>query len=142
MTNIAAAQLGAMSSAAGHALAGPQPAAQHVARFEQQLQAPAAAAEPKFYESPSVRGSGSWGAMTDGLGQVAEQFRTDSSALRAGLEGSVSSVQTAGPAQRLEVWRHEMSELSRMSYSMMNISLVTSAERLAGENVRSLFQIV
>jgi hypothetical protein len=142
MSNFAAAQLGLMSSAAGHALAGPQPAAQHVARFEQQLQAPVAAVEQKFYQSPSVQGSSSWGVMTDGLGQVAEQFRADSAALRAGLEGSVSSAQAAGPAQRLEVWRHEMSELSRMSYSMMNISLVTSSERLAGENVRSLFQVV
>jgi hypothetical protein len=140
MSTVAAAQFGVMSSAAGHAPAGPQPAAEHVARFEQQLQAPAAA-EPRFYESPSVEGSGNWRAMTDGLGQMAQQFRTDSAALHSELDGSGASLQAASPAQRQEAFRHDLSELSRMSYSMMNISLVTSTEHLAGENVRSLYQL-
>jgi hypothetical protein len=140
MSNVAAAQLSVMASAAGQAPAGSQPAAEHVARFEQQLQAPAAT-ELKFYESPSASGGGDWRAVTDGVGQMAEQFRTDSAALHAELDGSSTSLRTASPAQGAEVFRHDMAELSRMSYSMMNISLVTSTEHLAGENVRSLYQL-
>ena len=140
MSNVAAAQFGVMSSAAGHSPAGPQPAAQHVARFEQQLQAPAAA-ERKFYESPAVQDHGNWRAVSDALGQMAERFRTDSAAIHAGLDDSAGSLQAASPAQRSELFRQDISELSRMSYSMLNISLVTSTERLAGENVRSLYQL-
>jgi hypothetical protein len=34
-----------------------------------------------------------------------------------------------------------MAQLSHMSYTMLNISFITTTERLAGENVRSLYQL-
>jgi len=147
MSNIAVAELAMMSSAAGQSPAGVQPTAQQAARFEQQLQAPGTA-ELQYYQSPvaaAAGASGNWRVVMNDMGQMAEQYRTESAAFldtdAAGIDSASSSQQTAGPAGGADFLAEEMSKLAHLSFTMMNINLVTSAERLAGENVRSLYQL-
>lgn len=146
MSNIAVTELAMMSSAAGQSPAGVQPTAQQSARFEQQLQA-GGVGELQYYQAPLAEGagmSGNWRVVMNDLGQMAEQYRTESMAfdhLSAGTETLSSSPEIGGPASGEMSFAETMSRLSHMSFTMMSITFVTSAERLAGENVRTLYQV-
>jgi hypothetical protein len=129
-----------------------EPAAQHVLRFEQQLQVPATGSA-QYYEAPDVEtaGAGSdWHVVIRDVGDLAQKYRVESSALDDSLSdssrtASVEAGSEPSPAHVAEMFSAQMSEhmsqLVRVSYTTMNISFVTTAERLAGENVRSLFQL-
>jgi hypothetical protein len=123
-----------------------QPTAQQAAHFEQQLQLPTSAG-PQYYEAPllaTAGPAGNWRSMMSDVGQVAEQFRADSAALEATDSVGTTSApsQPAGEAQRTaEMFEKNMSRVAHMSYTMMNIGLITSTERMASENVRTLYQL-
>jgi hypothetical protein len=90
--------------------------------------------------------NGNWRAVVSDLGQVAEQFRTESTALNdvtaVGSDAFSSSAGNVAPARGTDVFAQRMSSLSHLSFTMMNITFVTSAEQLAGQNVRTLYQLV
>jgi len=115
-----------------------QPTAQQVARFEQQLQQPATAS-PAYYQVPlpgTVGVAGNWHVMMHDVGQMAEQYRADATALN-----DASAPPSAQPQDASANFLKGMAQLSHMSYTMLNISFITTTERLAGENVRSLYQL-
>jgi hypothetical protein len=124
-----------------------QPTAQQAARFEQQLQIPASTG-PQYYQAPPVEAAGladNWRSLMNGVGQMADQFRADAEALK-GTQSSVDTTPTGSQRaldarQTAEIFEKNMSQLSHMSYTMLNMSFITTAERLAGENVRSLYQL-
>ena len=137
MTDLVIANIAAASMGAGEASTA-QPTAQQVARFEQQLQTPGAG-EAQYYQAPAVEAAaagsgGNWQVVMNNVGQLAEQYRLDSVA----LDGAPAVEKAASPA---EFFQQGMTKLSHMSYTMMSVSVVTSTERMAGENVRSLFQL-
>jgi hypothetical protein len=147
MSNMAVAELAMLASAAGQSPGGGAPTAQQAARFEQQVQAPMTDGF-RYYQSPAseVSGaSGNWPAVMHDLGQISEKYRTESTALddltASGSDAFSSSPGAADPARATEVFAQRMSTLSHLSFTMMNVSFVTSAEQLAGANVRSLYQL-
>jgi hypothetical protein len=147
MTDLAVANIAAASMTAGEG-ATAQPTAQQVARFEQQLQAPGAG-EAQYYQAPAVEAAaagsgGNWQGVMNNVGQLAEQYRLDSVSLDAGpvsVESSSGAPAVEKAASPAEFFQQGMTRLSHMSYTMMTVSVVTSTERMAGENVRSLFQL-
>jgi hypothetical protein len=151
MTDLTVAGVAAASMTGGGAsTAQPaaQPTAQQVARFEQQLQAPGAG-EAQYYQAPAIEAAaagsgGNWQGVMNDVGRLAEQYRLDSVALDGGPL-SVESASVAPGAEKAvspaEFFQQGMARLSHMSYTMMSVSVVTSTERMAGENVRSLFQL-
>jgi hypothetical protein len=147
MTDLAIANIAAASLSAGDATTA-QPTAQQVARFEQQLQTPGAG-EAQYYQAPAVEAAaagsgGNWQVVMNNVGQLSEQYRLDSVALDGGpvsVESSSGTPAVAKAASPAEFFQQGMTKLSHMSYTMMSISVVTSTERMAGENVRSLFQL-
>jgi hypothetical protein len=148
MSNMAAAGFAMMSSAAGQAPTAGAPTAQQAARFEQQVGAPTTDGL-RYYQLPApevVGVNGNWRAVVSDLGQVAEQFRTESTALNdvtaVGSDAFSSSAGNVAPARGTDVFAQRMSSLSHLSFTMMNITFVTSAEQLAGQNVRTLYQLV
>jgi hypothetical protein len=147
MTNgpLAAAALVSLPESQPAAVA--QPTAQQTARFEQQLQLPATA-NPAHYQVPAsgtAGVAGNWHVVMHDVGQMAEQFRADAAALNgapADLETTSSGPHPgADPRAASENFLKGMTQLSHMSYTMLNISFITTTERLAGENVRSLYQL-
>jgi hypothetical protein len=115
-----------------------QPTAQQVARFEQQLQLPATAS-PAYYQVPppgTAGVAGNWHVVMHDVGQMAEQYRADAAALN-----DASAPSSAQPQDASANFLKGMAQLSHMSYTMLNISFITTTERLAGENVRSLYQL-
>ena len=147
MTNMTVADLAAAAALPGESsTGGVQPTASSVSRFEQQLQAPVAE-QWQFYQSPlpaAVGANGNWQGLMSDIGKISEQYRVDSASLD-GAPGSdavsLGSGRGTDPVKSAEVFQQGMSKLTHMSYTMMSISFVTTAERLAGENVRSLFQL-
>jgi len=125
----------------------PQPTAQQTARFEQQMQQPASANPPHYgVPPPETAGlSGNWHVVMHDVGRMAEQFRADAEALNgapAGAESTSSGSHAhANPQAASDNFLKGMAQLSHMSYTMLNISFITTTERLAGENVRSLYQL-
>lgn len=140
ISNIASA---ALSNASGTSAA--QPSAQAVSRFEQQLNAPAARAQ--VYESrvDDFAGTqGAWRSVMSEVGQISQQYRLDSASLNntpIGEQMARRGRHGVGMAEAANVFQHNMSQVTHMSYTMLSISLVTSGERLVGDNVRSLFQL-
>lgn len=131
---------------AGEAAAGAQPTAQAVSRFEQQLHSPAT--ESLSYAVPSTEASGTHGALhsvMNDVGRLSEEYRVGTAAFDApGMEAEPMSVgrnPTADMARVTESFKHTMSEMTHMTFTMVNINLVTTAERMTGENVRTLFQL-
>jgi hypothetical protein len=115
-----------------------QPTAEQTARFEQQLQLPATAS-PAYYQIPSpgaTGAAGNWHVMMHDVGQMAEQYRADAAALN-----DAPAPPSAQPQDASANFLKGMAQLSHMSYTMLNISFITTTERLAGENVRSLYQL-
>jgi len=147
MTNMIVADVAAATAATSQSSAGAQPSAQAVSRFEQQLQSPPSTAQ--FYAAPlgdAVGVHGNWQAVMSDVGKISEQYRVESMSVDGAPiaeQTSFSSRHGAGadPLHSAEVFQQGMTKLSHMSYTMMSIGFVTSAERLAGENVRSLFQL-
>jgi hypothetical protein len=135
----AVANISITSSSSGTAA---QPSTAQVARFEQQLQAPA-----QFYQSPmpdATSVSGNWRVVMSDVTRLDEQYRVDNAALEtpdSGADSMFTARESGSPAHAAEVIEKGMSKLTHMSYTMMSISFVTTAERLAGENVRSLYQM-
>jgi hypothetical protein len=115
-----------------------QPTAQQVARFEQQLQQPATASAAHYQVPPpgTAGVAGNWHVMMHDVGQMAEQYRADAAALT-----DASAPPSAQPQDASANFLKGMAQLSHMSYTMLNISFITTTERLAGENVRSLYQL-
>jgi len=146
MTNLVVADVAMASLASSQSTTGAQPTAQQVARFEQQLQAPGGGGT-QYYQAPVVEGAGTggnWQVVMSNVGQLAEQYRVDSVSLDGTpvtAELSHSSHGGSNPVSSAEVFERGMTQLSHMSYTMMSIGFVTSTERVAGENVRSLFQL-
>jgi hypothetical protein len=125
----------------------PQPTAEQTARFEQQMQLPASAT-PAHYgvPAPETAGvTGNWHVVMHDVGRMAEQFRADAAALNGAPTGAESTSSGShahpNPQAASENFLKGMSQLSHMSYTMLNISFITTTERLAGENVRSLYQL-
>jgi hypothetical protein len=115
-----------------------QPTAQQVARFEQQMQLPPTAS-PAYYQVPpqgTAGVAGNWHVMMHDVGQMAEQYRADAAALN-----DASPPPGTQPQDASANFLKGMTQLSHMSYTMLNISFITTTERLAGENVRSLYQL-
>ena len=115
-----------------------QPTAQQVARFEQQMQLPATAS-PAYYQVPppgTAGVAGNWHVVMHDVGQMAEQYRADAAAFN-----DASAPSSAQPQDASANFLKGMAQLSHMSYTMLNISFITTTERLAGENVRSLYQL-
>ena len=147
MTNMIAADMAAAAAVTSQSSTGAQPTAQAVSRFEQQLQSPASTAQ--FYQAPlgdAVGVHGNWQAVMSDVGKISEQYRVDSMSVDGAPvteQLSFGSRHGAGADQlhSAQVFTQGMTKLSHMSYTMMSIGFVTSAERLAGENVRSLFQL-
>jgi|SRR5581483_10308406 len=148
MTSLVVADVAMASLASSQSTTGAQPTAQQVARFEQQLQA-SGAGDAQYYQAPVAGASGNWQGVMSNVGELAERYRLDSVSLDgAPVTADVpqrwhshGSHRASNPVQAAEVLAREMSQLSRMSYTMMSIGFVTSTERVAGENVRSLFQL-
>jgi hypothetical protein len=131
---------------AGQAAAGAQPSAQAVSRFEQQLHSPSNVT--LSYAGPSASGLGTHNALhsvMNDVGRLSEEFRVGTAAFDApGMEAEPMSVgrnPTADMARVAESFKHTMSEMTHMTFTMVNINLVTTAERMTGENVRTLFQL-
>jgi hypothetical protein len=145
MTNMIVADVAAATAVTGQASTGAQPTAQAVSRFEQQLQSPASTAQ--FYQAPlgdAVGVHGNWQAVMGDVGKLSEQYRVDSMSVDGAPlaeQSSFSSRHGADPLHSAQVFQQGMTKLSHMSYTMMSIGFVSSAERLAGENIRSLFQL-
>jgi hypothetical protein len=134
MTNMTVLDVAAAAMATSGSTTAAQPSAQAVARFEQQLHAPSDAAQ--LYGAPVEGTAGmseGWQSVVGHVGQISQQFRIDSKALESPL-GLDADNSVAG-------FRQSMSQVTHMSYTMLSVNLVTSAERVAGENVRSLFQL-
>jgi hypothetical protein len=130
------------AAASGQSPTPVQPGAAQVARFEQQLQAPA-----QFYQAPTPDSgavSGNWRVMVQQAAQIDRQYQTESAALDKPDDGesSMSPERSRDDTSRtVKLQVHDLSVAAHMSLTMMNISLVANAERLAGENVRSLYQL-
>jgi hypothetical protein len=147
MTNGPLAAAASISLPESQPVAVAQPTAEQAARFEQQLQLPASA-NPAYYQVPPLETAGvagSWHLVMHDVGQMAQQFRVDAAALD-GAPADVDSTsdgphRNAGPQAASESFLKGMTQLSHMSYTMLNISFITTTERLAGENVRSLYQL-
>lgn len=153
MTNLVVSDLAAAAMATSQASAGAstgaQPSAQAVSRFEQQLQSPATSA--RFYQAPlgeALGAQGNWQAVMSDVGKISEQYRVDSMSVDGAPVADGLAAQTSfgsrhgsNPLQAAQMFQQGMTKISHMSYTMMSIGFVTSAERLAGENVRSLFQL-
>jgi hypothetical protein len=141
MNTIALAEVAAVAVSPGQSPTPAQPSAAQVAHFEQQLQAPA-----QFYQAPtadSVAVSGNWRQMVGQVAQIDQQYRTDSAALdKQDDNESATSDQSwgNGPSRTVELHVHELSMAVHMSNTMLSINLVASAEHLAEENVRTLYQ--
>ncbi len=135
--------IGAVPSSTTQASAVAQPTAQQAARFEQQLELPTS----EYYQPQLVQPSwpaGNWPAVMQDIGRVAEQFRADTEALKTDpVSMTASAGHPAGDAQRSaeESFEKGMSQLTHLSCTMLNIDLITSTERMAGENVRTLYQL-
>jgi hypothetical protein len=145
MTDVAVTHIAMAALTSGQsATTGVQPTTQQVARFEQQLQAPGAA-EAQFYQAPvTATSAGNLQGVMGDVGKLAEQYRVDTVSLDgAPLTTDVTTHSHAAdtPAGRAELFQQNMTKLTHMSYTMMSIGFVTSTERMAGENVRSLFQL-
>lgn len=134
MTNMTVLNVAAATVATSGPTPAAQPSTQAVARFEQQLQAPADTAQ--LYGAPVGNAAGmseGWQSVVGHVGQISQQFRIDSKALEGPL-GLDADNSVAG-------FRQSMSQVTHMSYTMLSVNLVTTAERVVGENVRSLFQL-
>ena len=141
MNAVAVADAATVSASLSQSASHTQPGAVQVARFEQQLQLP-----QQFYQSPldSSGMSGNWRVMMQDVSRIDEQYRIDTASLESPDDQASAMFAGRGandPARAEVAFEQGMAKLARMSYTMMNISLVTSAERLAGENMRSLYQI-
>jgi hypothetical protein len=142
MNTTALAEVAAVAVSPSQSPTPAQPSAAQVARFEQQLQAPA-----QFYQTPTTDAagvSGNWRAMAEPLAQIDQQYRIDAAALDKHAD-DVSAASDPrwggdGPSRTVELNVHELSMAAHMSNSMLSISLVASAEHLAEENVRTLYQ--
>jgi hypothetical protein len=141
VTEVAMVSLGNQSSPAA------QPTAQQAARFEQQLQMQVPGGGAQYYEAPSAETAGltgNWRVAMNNMGKMAEQFRVDAGTLdgtHSSADASSASRRGGEPARAAEIFEQGMTRLSHMSYTMMSISFITTAERLAGENVRTLYQL-
>jgi hypothetical protein len=146
MTNGSVAEAALVSLQASQSAQGAQPTAQQTARFEQLLQSPASAGASQYaIPQTETAVAGNWHLVMNDLGHMAEQFRSDAAALE-GAKGDLDSTsgnprQASDPRAAANGFLKGMAQLSHMSYTMMNISFITTTERLAGENVRSLYQI-
>lgn len=146
MTNLAVADIAMASLTSSQSAAGAQPSAQQVARFEQQLQTPGAG-EAQYYQAPVVEAAssgGNWQEVMNNVGQLAQQYRVDSVSLDGGpvnAEFSPLARSASHPVSQAESFQQGMTKLTHMSFTMMSIGFVTTTERMAGENVRSLFQL-
>jgi hypothetical protein len=147
MTNGPLASAALVALPDGQPAAVAQPTAEQTARFEQQLQLPASA-NPAYYQIPppeTAGVAGSWHLVMHDVGQMAEQFRADAAALDrepADLDSTSGGPRrNADPQAASQNFLKGMTQLSHMSYTMLNISFITTTERLAGENVRSLYQL-
>jgi len=130
---------------AGESAAAAQPTAQAVSRFEQQLHAPT---QTLSYVVPSADASGAHGTLhsvMNDAGRLSQDYRAGVAAFDApGMEAEPLSFgrnPTVDMATATESFRHTMSEMTHMTFTMVNINLVTTAERMTGENVRTLFQL-
>jgi hypothetical protein len=147
MSNVTVTEIATASLSGGPTLPAAQPTPQQAARFEQQMNLPGTEAPLYYGQAPagSAGLDGNWRVMMDDMGKLSEQYRTDSAALDRVLSGTGSTASVAGPGQdpsaRAETFEKTMSQVVHMSYTMMNVSLIGSAERLAGENVRTLYQL-
>jgi hypothetical protein len=141
MNTTALAEVAAVAVSSGQSPTPAQPSAAQVARFEQQLQAPA-----QFYQAPTadaVAVSGNWRVMVEQVAQIDQQYRTDSAALdkQDDHESAMSDQRWGdGPSRAVELHMHELSMAVHMSNTMLSINLVASAEHLAEESVRTLYQ--
>jgi hypothetical protein len=111
MNTTALAEVAAVAVSSGQSPPPAQPSAAQVAHFEQQLQAPA-----QFYQA-------AFDEHDDNVSATFDQ--------RAGGNG---------PSRAVELHVHDLSMAVHMSNTMLSINLVASAEHLAEENVRTLFQ--
>jgi hypothetical protein len=93
--------------------------------------------EPVAYYETTTAGVGSpsdqWQSMMSDVGKVAERFRSQLDL--------ANSVEPEGTAASSEAFESQMSALCRLSYSSLNVSLISSAEHLLSENVRTLYQL-
>jgi hypothetical protein len=82
--------------------------------------------------------------MVEEATQIDQQYRIDSAAFDEHDDNvSATSDQRAGgdgPSRAVELHVHDLSMAVHMSNTMLSINLVASAEHLAEENVRTLFQ--
>lgn len=131
---------------AGESAAGAQPTAQAVSRFEQQLHS--SSTQTLSYVVPSADTSGTHGtlhAVMNDVGRLSQDYRAGTAAFDSpGMEAEPLSFgrnPTVDMAAATESFRHTMSEMTHMTFTMVNINLVTTAERMTGENVRTLFQL-
>jgi len=131
---------------AGESAAGTQPTAQAVSRFEQQLHSPSM--QTLSYAVPSADASGIHGTLhsvMNDVGRLSQDYRAGTAAFDApGMEAEPMSFgrnPTVDMARATESFKQTMSEMTHMTFTMVNINLVTTAERMTGENVRTLFQL-
>lgn len=142
MDAIAYSQIATLSSGQDPS-GGSAPTAQQTARFEQLAQ-PGPAANVQFYEHPPTEASaGQWQELKTDAGHLSEQYRTDSAAVERLPERveDALSLPSADPTHALEVYAAGMKTLTHMSYTMMGIGFLTTAERQVGDTVRTLYQM-
>jgi hypothetical protein len=125
----------------------PEPTLQQAARFSHQLQLPTSATTNYYQAAPPdpVEISGNWRVMMHDVGQIAAQLRADAATLDHATDNPESARHEPSEQPDLRTaagdFRAGMAQLAHMSYTMLNVSLITTTERLAGENVRSLYQL-
>ena len=151
MSNVAVVEP-ALVSPAGQSGTGGQPTAQQINRFEQQLQAPDAT-QLQYYQSPAGA-SADWRVVTNDLGRLSEEFRTemdgladstgtfsDLSAEPTDLDPMDADPDPADLGHTVESFKEAMSKEVHMSFTMMHITWVATAEQEVGQSVRTLYKL-
>lgn len=124
MTDPIMATAGAASLAANTPVVAPQPTAQQTARFEAQLQAPLGS---------------NWHSVMNNVKQVGAEVRAQFS---EAMEGGGIDTRGLDPqmAKAMKLAEQTMAKATHFSYSMLNFQLVSSAQHIASESVRTLYQ--